>query len=287
MSPFDTILLPLDGSEGSARAVGCAVWLAERLGATLHVLHSTRQPLPASEALGRLGAGAARHTPTIVHQSQREPAQAAVDATREHGIKLVVMTARGGSAAVGVDPGRVLGRVASALIEDSTVPVVLLPLRYREILPWRSMVAAASGEDSADQALAAAIRLSSTLRLSVNVLHVHDAERLAIYIDALHHEYPRRLEQMLVRATVRQSAEECRCIETIAMRRGDPARELLAEIEARHGSLLAVGWHGELQPMRALVLKELLELASCPLLIVRAEKRTRVRLKIGDALGAR
>ncbi len=289
MSRFDSILLPLDGSPESAKAVGCAVWLAERLGATLHVLYSTSRPLPPGEALDRLCAGPARRARTVLHQTRHEPVQAALEETAEHAVKLVVMSARGGSASAGVDPGRELGRVATALIEESAVPVLLLPVHYRESLPWESMLVAASGEAAADQALASAVRLSAMLRLRVSVVYVAEAAAgvgpLAAYADAPQHEYPRRLEEMVRRAIVGASPEECRCVDEVRVRRGDPATELLADVEDRRSSVLALGWHGALGATRAPVLRRLLERAECPLLVVREVSRSRVRLKVGDAIG--
>ena len=37
MKRFRSLLLPLDGSPEAAKAAPCALWLGERLGATLHV----------------------------------------------------------------------------------------------------------------------------------------------------------------------------------------------------------------------------------------------------------
>jgi len=290
MSQFDSILLPLDGSPESAKAVGCAAWLADRLGATLHVVHSTPQALVPAAALERLSAGALQRARTVLHQTRDEPVRAVLDATTQHAATLVVMSARGGSMSAGIDPDRRLGRVATALIEDSTVPVLLVPLHYRESLPWRSTLVAGSGEVAADQALAAAVRLSATLRLGVCVVYVEatlaaPAGSFVAYADAPQHEYPQRLEEMVRRAMMGSSAEEYRCVEGVRVRRGDPATELLAEVERRKSSLLALGWHGALGAARAPVLKGLLERADFPLLVVREAPRSRVRLKVGDAIG--
>ncbi len=292
MPEFDSILLPLDGSSQSAKPVGCAVWLADRLGATLHVLHSAPRPLATGDALEQLGAGVAQHARTVLHQTQVEPVRAVLDATERHRVKLVVMSARGGSASAGVEPERRLGRVATALIEDSAVPVLLIPRSYKEALPWQSMMVAASGEAAADQALTTAVRLSAALQMRVAVVYVAERETRAAgavsrYADAPQHEYPRRLDELVGRATFGSTPEECRCIETVRVRHGDPAAELLAELASTSASLLALGWHGAFGASRAPVLKRLLERAECPLLVVRELSRARVRLKIGDALGCR
>jgi beta-phosphoglucomutase family hydrolase len=53
MSLFPSILVPLDGSRLAARSLGCATWLAARLGARLHILSATPQVRPAREELAR------------------------------------------------------------------------------------------------------------------------------------------------------------------------------------------------------------------------------------------
>ena len=51
MSPTASILLPLGRSPTAAQGVGCAILLAERLGASLHVLSATPDPQPPRQAL--------------------------------------------------------------------------------------------------------------------------------------------------------------------------------------------------------------------------------------------
>ncbi len=290
MSRFDSIVLPLDGSPEAAKGVSCAAWLSARLGATLHVLHSGVAPLARAEALSGLRAEHAERATTVLHQTTDEPSRAVRDAVAEHAATLVVMSARGESASVGVEPERSLGRVARVLLEESAVPVLLIPVRYREALPWTSMLIAASGEPAADQALEAAVRLSNALGLRASVVYVeeggHRAGPLARYADAAHHEYSERLDEMVRRALACCANEDCRCIDEVLVRRGDPADELLGELERRESSVLALGWHGALGATRAPVLSRLLERAECPLLVIREQARPRARLKVGDEIGA-
>jgi len=256
---FDSILVPHDGSPEAAKALGCAAWLAPRLRATLHVLESSAEP--ASDLL------------------------AAIDA---HQAKLVVMTARGASASAGVEPGRRMGRAGEVLIRESTVPVVLLPVHYREALPWTSMLVAASGEPAADQALEAALQLATALGLELDVFYCESprtkAQALGEYADAVHHEYGERLQELVRRAAARRPAEERGCIGQVLLCRGDPADELLAQVAQRRAGVVALGWHGTLGAGRALLLKRLLDEAECPLLLVRHAARPASRLKVGEEL---
>jgi nucleotide-binding universal stress UspA family protein len=251
-----SLLLPLDGSAEAEKARGCAAWLAGRLGGRLHVLE---------------------HAPG-------DAARAILAAVEAHHVDLLVMSARGESANAG--RGKRTGSVAQAVIEAGPVPVVLLPARYREMLPWESMLVAASGEPAADQALEAAVQLAAALELKVRVAHCTDgAPPLGAYADAPHHEYAGQLAEMVNRSLATCSAEQCRRVQGIALCRGDPAVELPKQLDEHPASVLALGWHGDLGPGRAQVLKRLLEVVQCPLLLVREAPRPRARLKVGEALG--
>jgi len=273
MSRFDTILVPHDGSPEAAKAMGCATWLAERLDASLHVLSPGEVGIE-----GRV----------VMHATVGEPEAAVLEEIRAREVKLVVMTARGASACAGVEPMRPLGRVAQAIIERTPVPVLLLPLHYVAALPWRAMLAAASGERAADEALDVAVELANALGLAVTVAHCEDERSprapLGVYADAAHHEFPRRLEELVSRGLLGRAPGEQGCIHEVLLCRGDPANELLALLRKRPASVLALGWHGTLAAKRAPVLRRLLEEADCPLLVVRRAELARARLKVGAEL---
>lgn len=285
MNRFRSLLLPLDGSPEAAKAAGCALWLAERLGATLHVLHATAQPLPGQEALERLRLPSAGRAQVVLHQLAGSAETAVLDAVREHRVELVVMSASGESASAGAALGEGLGSVARAVIGASPVPVVLLPVRYRETLPWRTMLAAASGEPAADRALEAAAQLAAALALRVDVMHSGDVPAGAgIYADAPHHEHGRQLQEMVERGLAGCTAEESRCVQEVLLRHGDPAVAMLDHVARKGTGLLALGWHGALGGGRAPVLKRLLEEAPCALLLVRAPETSSARLKVGEEI---
>jgi nucleotide-binding universal stress UspA family protein len=291
MSRFNSILLPLDGSPEAAKAAGCALWLAEALGATLHVLHATAHPLSAGDALARLCVPHVRGARVVVHQTPGGAEAVVLEEIAAHRIDLVIMSARGESASANVAPVRRLGSIAQAVIERSPVPVVLLPLHYRQSLPWTSMLAAASGEASADHALEAAAQLAAALRLKVTVVHSGDgppgagAAPLGAYADAPHHEYPQRLKRLVERGLAGCAAEEAQCVHEVLLCRGEPASVLLEQVAGHASSVLALGWHGALGAGRALVLKRLLEEAECALLLVRGAEHSRARLKVGSDIG--
>lgn len=290
MSGFHSVLLALDGSPEAARGASSALWLTDALNATLHVVHATRHPLPTADELARLHVPHAKGRQVVLHQLQEDAEPGILAEIEAHRIDLVVMTARGESASAGA-PARALGSVARAVIERTRVPVVLLPARYRERLPWTSMLAAASGEAAADQALDAATRLAAALKIRVTVVHSEDGPSGAggtalgaAYADAPHHEYPRRLDQLVARGLARCSEQEVSCIDDVLLCRGEPAAVLLEQAARLDSSVVALGWHGALAAGRAPVFKRLLEQSERALLVVRGSEASGARLKVGNEI---
>jgi nucleotide-binding universal stress UspA family protein len=181
-----------------------------------------------------------------------------------------------------------LGSIARAVIERSPVPVVLLPLHYRESLPWTSMLAAASGEASADQALEAAVHLAAALRLNVTVVHSGDgppgAAPLGAYADAPYHEYPQRLKQLVERGLAGCAAEEARCVHEVLLCQGEPASVLLEQVAATPAVCWRSKRHGALGSRRARCSapagRSRMRAAHCSWSRVR-----RARLKVGSEMG--
>jgi nucleotide-binding universal stress UspA family protein len=292
---FSSILVPLDGSRIAARSLGCAAWLATRLGARLHILSAPSRELPVREELARLGVPEADWPLVTLHQAPQYPSEAILSAVERHDARLIVMAARGETAEAPateepVAP-KVIGHVARAVIERSAVPVLLLPPNYCETLPWERFLVPVSGEAAADEALALAVCLANLLGVEVHVAHVADddsgAEGLAAkarYADALHHEYSHQLDELVRRALPQCSPAECRCIVDVALCRGDVAAELLALIERKRISVLVVGWHGRFMTGHARVLKHLVEVITAPVLLVKPAAQMPFRLVVGEEI---
>lgn len=291
MSAFDPILVPLDASATAARSLGCAGWLAERLPATLHVLSAGHTASPAREELRRLRVPEQLWASLLLHQAESFPERAVLDAVKQCGARLIVMTARGESAEEREDDRSPLGHVTASIIESTDVPVLVLPPAYQERLPWTTAIVPISGEAPADEALTVAVHLGNELGLELTVAHVmsfgDEGKGLVAetrYADAAQHEYPGRLHELVERALSHCDRREARCIVEVVLRRGDVARRLLEVIEERHASVVVIGWHARFFADRAQVLKALLRRVSCPVLLVKAAPPPSFELKVGDAL---
>lgn len=294
MSRFDSILVPLDGSERSAASIGCAIWLARRLNATLHVLSAGQPGLPVQEELRRLNVPQEHWSGLTLHTAAEVPEQAVLDAVQRYGVGLVVMTARGGAAEDAADDGdplKVLGHVSRWIAERSPVPVLVLPPTYEERLPWTTALVPLSGEPDADEVLTVAVQLSNALGMEAIAVHVvcagGDAAGLAAearYADAPHHEYPSRLHALIERGLPGCEPGEAACLSDVVLSRGDIAEELLKLMDERGVDLLVIGWHGRFLGGHAAVVKTLLGRTACPVLLVKAAPPAPFRLKVGVEL---
>lgn len=286
-----SILVPLDGSAASARGLGCAAWLAAKLGSRLHILSATDRSLPAREELSRLRV-AEEYWPAIeLHQAPSFPESAILSAIADFDVGLVLMTAHGAALdqpAYRPSPTSAIGHVTRGVIERAMVPVVLMPLSYREELPWRTLVVPVSGDVAGDEALVVAAHLGNVLNLSIRVVHVADPsakqEPLELrmrYADAPHHEFSAQLDELVVRVLPSLAPEERARIHGISLRDGAVVDELLALTNER-GSVLVAGWHGQLLPGRATILKALLPATHGPVVLVRSGAPPHFRLKVAD-----
>lgn len=291
MSTFSSLLVPLDGSQASARGLDCAVWLAQRLAARLHVLTASDAERSPRDQLERLRVPE-RHWPRIeLHQASGLPEKAIVGAVTRYGIRLVVMSARGDSLdrAGRPESEEILGHVARFVVERCAIPVLLIPPLYREELPWKRLIVPMSGAIACDDALAVAVQLASSLDLSVKVAHVANPgsadeglDTRARYSDAIHHEYAGQLEELVRRALPLLDAKQRSRIEAVSLSSGDVLGRLTEIVGGEDGGAVVVGWQGTLASGHAGLLKALIRNVASPLLLVRKSMRQPSQLNTGE-----
>jgi nucleotide-binding universal stress UspA family protein len=178
--------------------------------------------------------------------------------------------------------------VTRAVIECGSRPVLLLPVAYRESLPWKRVLVPISVEAGFSPAAEIAVALANQLALTVRIAHVLDGpdgnsglEATARYEDAPHHEYPEQLAELVRRAVPTATPDECRSIKEVSLLRGDIAVELLRQTELNDVSLIVIGWHASLGSGHAKVIKRLLSAITCPILLVKATEPSAPTLKVG------
>jgi len=292
---FPSILVPLDGSTIAAQSLGCATWLVSKLKAHLHILSAAQERLSARQELIRLKVPEPYWQSVTLHQAAAYPATEIIATATRHRMGLIIMSSQGQAAEGRVDSRRersaALGSVARTVIERSAQPVLLLPPRYCEALPWERILVPLSGETEADQALVVALRLANELDLDVHVAHVAGTEESgeslagrARYADAIHHEYPGRFAEFVRSALPQYGPRECRRIVDVALCHGSVASEILNLTEQKRINLIVVCWRGSFADGHARVLTEILQQAAIPTVLVKPERRAGLRLNVGEEI---
>lgn len=138
---FKDILLPTDGSQGVGEAINCAVAIAKKFDASIHVLYVIEPPrfqefgaavalTEMRESLKEAGRKIIAEAAQVIRDSgvlkveealaEGHPAEEIVKYTEEHGIDLIVMGTHGRRGLNRV----LLGSVAEEVVRSSDVPVM-------------------------------------------------------------------------------------------------------------------------------------------------------------------
>jgi len=269
------VVLALDGSPAAATAVRPASALAQQLGVPLRILHVSPQRLPDHELRRHLALDASELDRVEIMLELGEPAECILRATDDPGVQIVVMTTHGRA----VEPGRRLGRVATKVIAQATEPVLLIrPEAPPARTPFKKLLLPVDGAPKTAYALTSATDLACSLGASVDVLYVVGHARrtgepgsieVPKYIDQAHHEWP---------SWAREVAEQlCACAKVapevpvrVFLSQGPVGPEIARfALEHQHEAIILVR-RSHFEPGRARVLRAVLDLTSCPILLVGA-----------------
>jgi nucleotide-binding universal stress UspA family protein len=128
------VLVPIDGSEGSFRALTFAAEFVRKFDATLHVVHFSDEATPATdeilerarEMLESVGIESNLELSTDMQLEFRPADQIGENVLKlveENGYDHVIMSHRGS----GTIERAILGSAAQTIVRDETVPVTIVP----------------------------------------------------------------------------------------------------------------------------------------------------------------
>lgn len=276
MTRTGMVLAPLDGSRLGEVAVPVAASLARIAGATLRVLHVSDRPLDPGEVAARVNA-AALPRGTIVSGRHGSVSEQIVRVATEEEASLIVLTPH----TAPVAPRGGLGRTAYSVLRYAPCPVVFVPTsRGQRPFEPANILVALDGTPSTTMAVRPAGELAARVEATVFLLHVAPADDRApsseagtivapSYVDQPHHEWPEWAREFVDRA-----ACLCQLPETVRRRlfvvRGDPGVEIVRAAHAHAIDLIALGWHGTLDPRVEQISDTVFGQAPCPILVVRA-----------------
>ncbi len=281
-APQSSVLVALDGSPAAMSAVPVARMLAGQLRARLDILHVIPpggSQLHMSQWLKGLGEilGVSAFSEIDVHLHVGEPAATILQLASEPDAVLIVLTTHGRQ----IEPGRILGHVAEAVVAGTIRPVVLVrPEATSAELPVnliQRLLLPLDGSPTTATAVQQAIMLASFLGASVDVLYVADHPNstrmeagqmgLPAYFDQPQHEWAQwntEIVDRLCRACAQFPPE---MHTRVFLREGDIGEEIVrfAGEELYDGILLVRRSH--LEPGHAQTLRTVLLNTPCLIII--------------------
>lgn len=297
--PISRILVPIDFSEDSDRAIAAAIELARAVDAEIDVVHVWRLtayasmpaaglvPAEATQAMRdgdaeRLDAKVAEVREAGIgctgHLVDGMPSQEVVDAAKRFGADLIVMGTRGRTGLKHV----LLGSVAERVARTADCPVLTVKADEGGALDPRVVVVPMDFSLAARRALTLAERIATAMGPSRLIL-VHgyyvpvELEQLLVaekggtggLLDRLSEESASELEAIL------QDLQHAGVSVEYVAEHGPPERVIARIAEERQADLIVMGTHGRTGLSHMLmgsVAEHVVRTASCPVLTVRPPK---------------
>lgn len=246
-----TVLAALDNSLAGKALLEAARTLATLLDAEVHALHVQTD----GDRTARSTAEAA----DIPFRTTKGPVvETLVEAGGASEVVALAIGARGTPSA-----RRPLGSTASAVASTLPKPVLIVPPDADPRAAFRRVLVPIEG--LASQRLTPAWFFEPARKAGIDVLalHIHDAESIPAFTDQPQHEQPAWVDEF-VRRYCRWGIDVVR-LETRVGRIGELIPVVATE---RKCDLIALGWSRELSSARAPVVREMLERAPLPVLLV-------------------
>lgn len=271
--------MPLDGSAAAKSALPMARLVAQILGATIHVVHATDEPLPEGELLARMNLSPEETRGLVLqHVTGRAP-EALVQAIDQHDSRLVVMSTWGHTA----HPKRLRRPTLERILRKARCPVLLvrpeIASRVAGLTQIRSVALPLNGTPSSAAVIGPAIDLAERSGAEVDVVYVAEAHMprpqepgtltTPRYVDEEYYEWPAWAQEFADRFWPFLEEPRPTIPVRVFVRRGEPAAEILRFVGERESDLLVLEWRGRLDPPHAAVVRRVLVDAPCPVLVLR------------------
>jgi len=279
LSPPETVIVLLDGSEESRAALPVAKHFAELQRATLHVVSTGEPQAEARYVLDQL-----RLTPedvrgAVLDRLQQAPDEAVLNVAQTCPAPLITLSTH----AIGEDTQAIVGQLAENVLTKAPAqkaPAQLLlvaPDRGRH--PWviRRIVLAHDGSPTADAAIAPTADLAKRAGADVIALHVaarkasQDVEPGSLpaprYLDQPQHEWPSWASEFVQRMMA-LGASPAAVNFKLLVTGGQPGSEIAQFARDNNADLVVATWRGQWDPEHAGTLKVLVRRSGCPVLLI-------------------
>lgn len=269
------VIVALDGSPAAAAALPLALAMAEQLRARVKVLHARHQRIPETQLRRELGLGAEHLSGIEIVLDIGDAAMCILRATDDPRVQALVMTTHGRL----IEEGRKLGSVAAEVIARTTEPVLLVrPEAPPARGPLKRLLLPLDGTPRTARALTPATDLACELGASVDLLYVaapktapeeRGSIRAPKYVDQTQHEWPDWATEIAERL--------CACAKMapavplrVFLSQGEVGTEIARFAREHEHDAIVLVRRSHLEPGRARVLRAVLDVTSCPILLVGA-----------------
>ena len=271
-SSVRNIVLPLDGSTASRRAIPIGRHLAHLYRAPLHVLYAAEHRFSPREAIEHLGLTDADLKGAILDQHRGDPGEAILALARGLDRAVIVMCTNTGHH-VGPD---CFGSVTEAVLAGTPDRIVVVAERDEE--PWsiHRVLLAHDGTASSDVATAPAAEIALAAGATVAAIHVaargekYSDEPGSMpaprYIDQPQHEWPNWASQFMNRMLALGAPPSAISFKLVVTG-GQAGSEVAQVSRERQADLVVMAWHGRWDAPQSAT-KVVVRNAGCPVLLV-------------------
>ena len=246
-----TVLAALDNSLAGKAVLAAARTLAALLDAEVQALHVQTDG-------DRTARGTAEAADIPFRTTEGPVVERLVEAGRASDVVALAIGARGAPSA-----HRSLGGTASAVASTLPKPVMIVPPDAEPPAAFRRVLVPIEGLVSSKLTPEWFFEPARETGIDVLALHIHEAESIPAFTDQPQHEQPAWADEF-VRRYCRWGIDEVQ-LETRVGRVGELIPIVATESEC---DLIALGWSRELSTARAPVVRETLERAPLPVLLV-------------------
>ncbi len=268
------ILFPTDFTVCADRAFGHASFLADKLGASLHVLNVDDGEIPESDAMPKRYSAAAGVTLTQDAVESDSPEDAILEASKQS--DLVVMGTHGRRGL----RHAIIGSVAEKTLRGADCPVMTVSVHATESAPdggvsVKRILAAVDFSDEKDTILRTAAALAEAYGATVDVMHavylqnVPDVYGIGVHFDAMYPEVIENTKQALEPIVKRILPEGV--FGEIIVPIGTADASILQTADDRESDLIVIATHGRSGLSRLAfgsVAESVIRRATCPVFTI-------------------
>jgi len=271
-----SVIVPLDGTVESTRALPVARRIAKRESAELYILHVGAQITDPRQKLKGLGVDPGALRGAILEQSSGNPAEIIIQNVRSKSGPLLVMCTH--TKPQHVDEG--VGSVTRAAICECSTPVLLIP-PDRTYSEWEVKRVMFPHDGTPESAVGIGRAFHAACEIDAEPLVFHVSTRAEYgtapvpgtfaspkYLDQWQHEMPSWTREFLERleALAHHPGGVKLRLFTAA---GDPGEEILHFAREQRVDVIVLTWHGSWKPERAQIVRKVLAASLCPMLLLR------------------